>query len=41
MPRIQEILQRYSDAKGIRSKSDDLRMEAGRYVWPTFQDMFQ
>ena len=41
MPRIKEILQRYSDAKGIRSQSDDLRMEAGRYVWPTFQDMFQ
>lgn len=41
MPRITEILERYSDAKGIRSQSDDLRMEAGRYVWPTFQDMFQ
>ena len=36
---IQKALERYGKAKSRKSKTDSLRQEAGRYVWPSAQDM--
>lgn len=35
---INEILDRYAEAKTRKSKSNSLREEAGKYVWPNAQD---
>ena len=35
---VEDVLNRYGEAKTNKSRTDNERREAGKYVWPAAQD---
>lgn len=41
MPTVKEILERHQDALSVKHRSDGLREDVGRHVWPNAKEMYR